>query len=209
EHGAMMLETPLTAWALVDEARKGGHRAAVQTAAASALGKMMVRLAKRFSLPLINVVRRPEQVELLRQSGAEHVLDSSAAGFDEQLHSLCHKLGATIGFDAVSGELSARVLRAQPLGARLLVYGALSLEACQTDPASLIFEGKRLEGFWLSGWLRNKNLVQKFRVSSQVQALLATDLKSEVQGRFPLQDVAQALDQYAKSMSAGKVLLKP
>lgn len=209
EQGAMMLVNPLTAWALVDEARKGGHRAAVQTAAASALGKMMVRLAKRFSLPLINVVRRPEQVELLRQSGAEHVLDSSAAGFDEQLHSLCHKLGATIGFDAVSGELSARVLRAQPLGARLLVYGALSLETCQTDPASLIFEGKRLEGFWLSGWLRNKNLVQKFRVSNHVQALLSTDLKSEVQGRFPLPDVARALDQYAKSMSAGKVLIKP
>lgn len=209
EQGAMMLVNPLTAWALLDEARKGGHRAAVQTAAASALGRMMVRLAKRFSFPLINIVRRPEQVALLRQSGAEHILDSSAAGFDEQLHDLCHKLGATIGFDAVAGELSARVLRAQPRGARLLVYGALSLEACQADPGSLIFEEKRLEGFWLSGWLRDKNLVQKFRMSSRVQELLSTDLKSEVQARFPLQDAAKAIEQYASSMTAGKVLLKP
>lgn len=209
EQGAMMLVNPLTAWALVDEARKGGHRVAVQTAAASALGKMVVRLAKRFSFPLINVVRRPEQVELLRKSGAEHVLDSSAADFDQQLHDLCHKLGATIGFDAVAGEMSARVLRAQPNGARLLVYGALSVEACQADPGSLIFEGKRLEGFWLSGWLRDKSLLQKFRISSQVQKLLSTDLKSEVQGRFLLQDAARALDQYAGSMTSGKVLLMP
>jgi NADPH:quinone reductase-like Zn-dependent oxidoreductase len=179
----------------------------VQTAAASALGKMVVRLATRFSLPLINVVRRPEQVELLRQAGAEHVLDSSAAGFDEQLHSLCHKLGATIGFDAVAGEMSARVLRAQPHGARLLVYGALSLAACQIDPASLIFEGKRLEGFWLSAWLRNKSLLQKFRLSSKVQELLASDLKSDIQGRFPLKDAALAVQQYSASMTAGKVLL--
>lgn len=209
EQGAMMLVNPLTAWALVDEARKGGHRAAVQTAAASALGRMVVRLAKRFSFPLINVVRRPEQVDLLRKSGAEHVLDSSAADFDQQLHELCHKLGATIGFDAVAGEMSARVLGAQPNGARLLVYGALSVEACQTDPASLIFEGKRLEGFWLSGWLRDKSLLQKFRISSHVQALLSTDLKSDVQGRFLLQDAARALEQYASNMTSGKVLLMP
>ncbi len=209
EQGAMMLVNPLTAWALIDEARRGGHRAAVQTAAASALGKMVVRLAKRFSLPLINIVRRPEQAEMLCQTGAEHVLDSSAAGFDEQLQSLCRKLGATIGFDAVAGAMSAQVMKAQPAGARLIVYGALSLEPCQSDPESLIFERKRLEGFWLSGWLRDKSLMQKFRVSSKVQGLLASDLKSEVQGRFALNDAAAALQQYAKSMTAGKVLIKP
>ena len=57
---------------------------------------------------------------------------------DESLGDLCHRLGASIGFDAVAGEMSARVLRAQPRGSRLLVYGALSLEASQIDPASLI-----------------------------------------------------------------------
>ena len=43
--------------------------------------------------------------------------------------------------------LSAFLLRAQPQGSRLLVYGGLSLQGSQADPASLIFEGKRLEGF--------------------------------------------------------------
>src|SRR6516225_7449636 len=62
EHAATMLVNPLTAWALVDEARREGHRAAVQTAAASALGKMVIRLGQRFHLPVINVVRRAEQV---------------------------------------------------------------------------------------------------------------------------------------------------
>jgi len=209
EQGAMMLVNPLTAWALMQEARQGGHGAAVQTAAASALGKMVLRLAKRFSFSLINIVRRPAQVELLRQAGAEHVLDSSAPGFDEHLQTLCHQLGATIGFDAVAGEMSARVLQAQPRGARLLVYGALSIEPCQTRPESLIFEEKRLEGFWLSGWLRKKNLLQKMRVSNRVQQLLATDLKSDVQARYSLEDAAKAVEQYAGNMTAGKVLLKP
>src|SRR6516225_233860 len=83
EQGATMLVNPLTAWAMVEEARRGGHRAIVQTAAASALGRMVVRLGQKFGLPVINVVRRAEQVALLRGMGAEHVLNSCDSGFDE------------------------------------------------------------------------------------------------------------------------------
>src|SRR6476660_6097742 len=62
ERGAALLINPITAWALMHEARRGRHRAVVQTAAASALGRMIVRLGKRFSIPVIKVVRRAEQV---------------------------------------------------------------------------------------------------------------------------------------------------
>ena len=55
--------------------------------------------------------------------------------------------------------LSAFLLRAQPQGSRLLVYGGLSLQGSQADPASLIFEGKRLERFWLDTWPRSKTLL--------------------------------------------------
>ncbi|HSM87735.1 MAG TPA: zinc-binding dehydrogenase [Candidatus Limnocylindrales bacterium] len=209
EQAAMMLVNPLTAWALMHEARRGGHAAAVQTAAASALGRMVIRLGQRFSMPVINIVRRAEQVELLKGMGAEHVLNSDEADFDAKLHELCHRLRATIGFDAVSGELSAHVLRAMANGGRLLVYGGLSLAACQADPTSLIFEGKRLEGFWLSEWLRRRNLLAQMRVAGEVQKLLGSDLKSEVQARLPLEEAARGLEQYALHMTAGKVLFMP
>lgn len=209
ERGATMLVNPFTAWALVSTARRGGHRAAVQTAAASSLGRMVLRLAHEFSLPVISIVRRPEQVDLLRSLGATHVLDSSDAGFDNALRDLCRELGATIGFDAVAGEMSARVLRAQPRGSRLLVYGALSLQPVQTDPSSLIFEGKRLEGFWLSAWLGRQGMLARLRIARKVQARLAGELKTEVRARFPLDGVARALALYAADMTGGKVLLTP
>jgi NADPH:quinone reductase len=209
EQGATMLVNPFTAWALMDEARRGKHRAVVQTAAASALGRMIVHLGKRFRIPTINIVRRAEQAELLRSLGAEYVLDSSDPGFDSELREVCRRLGATIGFDAVAGEMSGRVLQAQPRASRLIVYGALSLKAHQIDPASLIFEGKRVEGFWLSSWLRKRNLVSQLRVARQVQRLLAADLKSEIQERVPLENASQALNKYADNMTGGKVLIVP
>ena len=209
EQAAAMLVNPFTAWALMDIARRDGHRAVVQTAAASALGRMIVRLGRRFSIPVVNVVRRAEQVELLRGMGSEYIVNSSDAGYEDALRDLCRKVGATMGFDAVAGEMSAIVLRAQPPGARLLVYGGLSLAACQADPASLIFEGKRLEGFWLTGWLRSKNMLSQLRLARQVQALLGSDLKTDIQAKVHLEDAARALQQYASNMTAGKVLLTP
>jgi NADPH2:quinone reductase len=209
EQGATLLVNPLTAWALMDEARRGSHRAVVQTAAASALGRMIIRLGKKLSIPVISVVRRAEQVEALRAIGADHVLNSSDAGFDAALRGLCHKLGATIGFDAVSGDMSARVLAAQPRGGRLIVYGALSLGAVRADASSLIFESKHVEGFWLSAWLRGRGLISQLRIARQVQGLLAGELKTEIQARFPLEQAAQALAKYTGNMSAGKVLFVP
>jgi len=101
------------------------------------------------------------------------------------------------------------VLRGQPRGSRLLVYGALSLEASQIDPASLIFEGKRVEGFWLSAWLRQRNMLSQLRVTRHVQQMLAGDLKTEIRARLPLEEAARGLEQYASNMTGGKILLLP
>lgn len=209
EQGATMLINPLTAWALLDEARSGGHRAVVQTAAASALGRMIVRLARRFSVAVINVVRRPEQVALLHRIGAEHVLNSNDQAFAANLRQLCHEVRATLAFDAVGNELSLLLLRALPNGSRLVVYGALSLSPCQADPSSLIFEDKRVEGFYLSSWLQRKSFLTKLRLARQVQQLLPNELKTEIQSRTALEEVAQAIHQSSTNGTAGKILLGP
>ncbi len=206
EQAATMLVNPLTAWALIDEARRGRHRAVVQTAAASALGRMILKLAHRFSVPVIHVVRRRQQLDLLLKMGADHVLDSSESDFDQTLKTLCRQVGATLAFDAVAGEMTGRILRALPSGGRVLVYGALSLQACQIDPASLIFEQKRVEGFWLSSWLRQRNLVAQLRTAGQVQKLLGGELKTEIQARLPLDQAARGLELYTNNMTGGKIL---
>ena len=209
DQAAMMLVNPLSAWALVDIARHRGDRAIVQTAAASALGRMVIRLCLRFQIPLINIVRRSDQVDLLRHEGSEHVLNSADPNFDDALRDLARKHSATVAFDAVAGELTARVLGAQPKHSRMLVYGGLSLSAVQIDPGSLIFEGKTVEGFWVSDWLARQSFVNKLRLSQRIQSLIATDLKSEVRAKVPLDQAAGAIQQYARNMTVGKILITP
>ncbi len=209
EQAASLIVNPFTAWALLDGAKQHGARAVAQTAAASALGRMLVRLAARRRVPLVNIVRRAEQVELLRSEGAVHVLDSSDADFDARLRDLCRELGVTVAFDAVAGEMTGRLLRAMPDNSRVVVYGALSQEGGAIDPRSLIFEGKQVEGFWLSRWLRSLTLPRRVLTARKVQKLLDSDLKTEIRARLPLEKAVEGLRDYAAEMTGGKVLFVP
>lgn len=209
EQGAAMIVNPFTAWALIEMARRGSHRAILQTAAASALGRMIDKLARRYDLPLVQIVRRREQVALLQSAGARYVLDSSEPDFEERLKTWCGELKVSIAFDAVAGALTGQLLRSMSAGGRVMVYGALSMDACQADPRSLIFEGKRVEGFWLPQWLRSQNAIRKLITSRRVQNLLMSDLQTEIRARLPLEEAARGLAMYAQQMTGGKILFVP
>lgn len=72
----MSFVNPLTALAMLEKTKSGSHKAIIHTAAASSLGRMLNRLFNDAEIPIINVVRREEQVELLKKEGAKYVLNS-------------------------------------------------------------------------------------------------------------------------------------
>ncbi|MGH2374686.1 MAG: zinc-binding dehydrogenase [bacterium] len=210
EQGAMSIVNPLTAWALMEIARKERHRGVVQTAAASALGKMILRLGLRRRTPVIHIVRRPAQVELLRAlgAGADVVLDSSEPDFEERLRAAARRWHATIAFDAVAGAMTGRIVQALPKRSKVIVYGGLSPEACHVDARQFIFEHKRVQGFWLSQ-PAPLSTIDLLRGIAAVRSGLAADFQSEVRLRLPLEAATQGLEQYAAQMTEGKVLLMP
>jgi len=209
EQGASLVVNPLTAWALLTRAKEAGHRAFIQTAASGAVGRMMERLGREWGLVSINLVRRREQVELMKTEGAVHVLDTSQSGWQEQLKVLADRHKIAIAFDAVGGELSAQVAQALVKGGKVIVYGALGGENIQMSPSSLIFEGKHLEGFWVSDWVKHRSLRQNFLMTRDCQTYLNSALKTTIQARFPLEKIQDALALYKQKRTDGKVVLIP
>ncbi len=207
EQGAMALTNPLTALAIFEIAKRGRHPAMVSTAAASALGGMLLRMGKRRTLPIIHVVRRPEQAELLHSRGAEYVLNSSAADFPGQLQELAEKLHATLILDAIGGVMTKTLAEAAPFGSTILMYSRLSLEDSLIDARTALVKHLHFEGWFLPNWIRAKNLLQILLISQQVQALLGSDLQSSIARRLPLSAAQQALEAYTGNLGAGKILL--
>jgi len=102
---------PLTALGMTETMRREGHQALIHTAAGSNLGQMLNRICLADGINLVNIVRRPEHVELLRQQGANHVVNSSAPTFSDDLTAALTETGATIAFDAIGGgELTSAIL---------------------------------------------------------------------------------------------------
>ena len=109
--GASCFVNPLTALGMVETMRREGHKALVHTAAASNLGQMLQKICLKDGVALVNIVRKPEQVELLRSIGATHVCDVSAPSFLDDLTQALVATGATIAFDATGGgKLAGQIL---------------------------------------------------------------------------------------------------
>lgn len=116
--GASCFVNPLTALSMIETMRMEGHTALVHTAAASNLGQMLNRICQADGVELVNIVRRPEQAEILRDMGAKHICDSSSETFAADLTDAIHATGATLAFDATGGgDLASRILSAMEAAA--------------------------------------------------------------------------------------------
>jgi NADPH:quinone reductase-like Zn-dependent oxidoreductase len=211
EQAASLIVNPLTAMGLLDTARRAGHRAAIHTAGASQLGRMMLVMADEMSYPLINVVRRDAQAEMLQSLGARHVLNSSRETFVNELQTLSKKLKATAVFEAVAGDMTGTVLNAMPHSSTAYVYGALSQDPCgNIDPIGLLFYKKSITGFYLAGWLERRGAISKLRAAGYLQRMIIdARIGTTVQRRLQLDEVVEGLLQYVRNMSGGKVLIMP
>lgn len=210
DQGSCFFVNPLTVVMFGDYIKSGRHRAVVHTAAASQLGRMLLKWCISNGITLINIVRRQEQVEILRELGAEYVLNSSEPNFEEELRRLTHELNATIAFDAVAGESTGKLINNLPRDSTVYIYGGLAMEPVGGMlPGKFIFENKKIEGAWLSTWLQNRNIFGKIKALNAVGSMLNSMFSSTFSARFTLDEVSQAVETYSKNMSAGKVLIKP
>ena len=207
EEAASSLVNPLTVQAMIVRCKAENHTAIVHSAAASALGKMLVAACKQHNITLINIVRRDEQVKILKDLGAEIILNSSAETFDADLAAIIAQHKPSAFFDAVGGAFGSKVLQHLPNESTTFCYGALAGDGYVTSPADLIFKNKILTGFWLSKELKNPaNAVEI--VTKTFENLAARTYTTVVAKTFPYDKYEEALKHYTQNMTEGKVLIQ-
>ncbi len=210
EQAATFFVNPGSAFAMVRhvlKVRKGAW--VLQTAAGSALGRMVIRLGKRLGFRTINVIRRREQAEELTRLGADAVVCTEDESLTTAVKKLTGGQGVLYALDAVGGRTGSQVVEALGRGGRLVVYGALSGDALFIHPRVLLTNHKTVEGFWLSEWATRQSVVTMLRTFHEVAGLIRDGvLATEVGPAFPLDQVREAARQAEQPGRAGKVLLR-
>ena len=220
---------PLTALAFIETMKMENHTAIVHTAAASNLGQMLVKICKDDDIPLVNIVRKQEQVDLLKDIGAEHICNTSDPDFMESLVTALVATGATLGFDATgggnNGELPGQILAAMEVAAnkmakeysrygsdtykQVYIYGGL-------DQSPTILKRSYGMSWGLGGWLLTPMIgrigMEKFqamraRVAKEIKTTFASTYANEVSFEEMLQP--ETIKSYAKQATGQKYLVNP
>ena len=224
--GASCFVNPLTAIGMVETMKLEGHKALVHTAAASNLGQMLSKLCNKDSIGLVNIVRKPEHVKLLKSIGAVHVCDSSAPTFMDDLTNALVATGATLAFDATGGgKLAGQILTCMEIAAnktakeysrygstthkQVYIYGGL-------DRSPTEFNRNFGMAWGIGGWLLTPFLqkigpaeAQKLRerVASEIKTTFASKYTKEVSLVEALQLGEIAV--YGKQATGEKYLINP
>jgi len=217
---------PLTALGMTETMRLEGHSALIHTAAASNLGQMLNRICIDEEIPLVNIVRREEQVELLRAQGARYVQDSTSSDFHSELVDAIAETGATIAFDAIGGgELTTELLHAMEIAAnshggeysrygsithkQLYIYGGL-------DRGPTLLRRNYGMAWGVGGWLLPNFLAQigserSSQLRQRVAAELTTTFASSYSHTLSLTAVldVDCLNRYSQMTTSGKSLVCP
>jgi NADPH2:quinone reductase len=224
--GASCFVNPLTALGMVATMRAEGHRALAHTAAASNLGQMLVKICLKDGVPLVNIVRKAEQVDTLRKIGATHVCNSSAPTFMDDLAEAFAATGATVAFDAVGGgKLAGQILTAMEAAInrtareysrygstthkQVYIYGGL-------DRGPTEFTRTFGQAWGMGGWLLTPFLqkigfeaAQKLRerVAAEIKTTFASTYAREISlGRaLSLEEIAA----YSRLGTGAKYLINP
>jgi len=181
----------------------------LQTAAGSALGRMIVRLGQRYGFRTLNVVRRREQAEELLRLGGTAAVATNDESLTERVQALTSGEGVRFALDAVGGATGSEVARTLGRGGQMIVYGTLAGEPLSIDSRVLMVGKKRVEGFWLSEWVREQKPWTMLLLFRKIGKLIREGvLVSDVGQSFALTDIRAAVRQAALSGRQGKVLLR-
>ena len=226
KEGASCFVNPLTALGMVETMRQEGHSALVHTAAASNLGQMLVKICLKDNVPLVNIVRKDEHVELLKGIGAQHALNSTSPDFMADLVAVLTETDATLGFDATGGGVLAGQILTAMEAAQGAKMGEFSRYGSTTYKQVYIYGGldrspttlNRSFGMaWgLGGWLLTPFLQKigvdaanalRQRVADEITTTFASAYTAEISLAQMLEE--QHLMTYAKQATGEKYLVVP
>jgi len=210
EDAASHFVNPATVYYMGVLAEKGGHKAAIHNAGASALGRMLIRYFKHKGIKLINIVRKDEYIEVLKnEEGADYVLNSQSPDFEKQLKEVVEKENATISFDALAGDSTAKLLKAHPKGSTCYVYGLLSGDVVNGISVMDLISQKTVTGLYIVDYIVELGPQGVGKFFDEIHSLLPTVFKTKIQKVFKLEQFKEAIEFYHINSSKGKILLTP
>ena len=210
ELAAMFVINPLSAVAMVHEVLAVRPDTwLLQSAAGSALGKMVVRMGRNAGFRTINLIRSEAHRPALDALGADVVINTETHDLQDEVARVTGGRGVEYAMDCVGGELAGQMLQCLTLGGHMVAYGTLANAAIPLPSRDLMMPATRLSGFFAASWLALQPPGSIPGVLARVGQFAAQGVfDTPVDAVYPLEEVQQALAASQQRGRRGKVLLR-
>ena len=207
---AMMTINPPTAALLLSEfVRLVQDEWVIQNAANSAVGLYLAQLAKHRGHRTVNVVRREDAVEAVREAGGDIVL-VDGRDLAERVTEATGGAEIRLGIDAVGGTATGRLADCLCEGATLVNYGRMSGEPCAVQADAFVFGDLTMRGFWLASWFRRTPEQQRGEIVGEIARLIAAGkLYAPIHATYDVSEIKKAVAAAASGGRSGKILIVP
>ncbi len=181
----------------------------IQNVANSAVGKLLIRLAKGRGLRTLNVVRRDSLFGELKALGADAcVVDGPDLW--QRARALTDNAPIKLGIDAVSGEATGRLGGCVADGGTVCNYGSMTGQDPIMNRADVIYRGVILTGFMLGRFLAKRPIEQVRALYAELaDRVVSGDLNAPVEKIYPIEEIQAALVRAQQGERTGKILVAP
>ncbi|MFI6686289.1 zinc-binding dehydrogenase [Streptomyces sp. NPDC050485] len=202
---AALVHDGVTALALLDNTALKPGETVLITGASGGMGTLLVQLAHALGARVVGVARGPEKTALVRELGADHVIDAADPDWPRHARAELGEAGAELVLDGVGGQIGLAAFPLTADGGRFSAHGApTGTGFAPVDP-----DEARRRGITLLG-IGDVQLTPERRTALLDRVLAeaaAGRLRPVIGEAFPLERAAEAHAAIEGRGLVGKVLL--
>ena len=181
----------------------------IQNVANSAVGRLLIVLAKQRGLRTVNVVRRADLAGELTGLGADVVIVDSS-DLARQVGEATTDARIMLGVEAIGGAATGRLADCLATDGTLVHYGSMSGEDPKVTRNNFIYRGVRLTGFMLGRFLSRRSAAEIRAIYADLGGqVMAGKLSAPVDTVYPIENIRDALAHADKGGRNGKILVSP
>lgn len=175
--------------------------------ASGGVGLTAVAIGKQLGATVIATASSPEKLEVVREHGADHLIDTSCEDVRARIKALTGGRGADVIYDPVGGDLFTASLRSIAFEGRILVIGFAGGTVPQIPANHLLVKNVDVIGLNWPAYAELNPQVMTESLQTLIHWYLDGAIKPHVSATYPLEQAVEALNQVVTRQSTGKVVI--
>ena len=193
--------------ALKDRARIRPGETLLVLGASGGVGLSAVQIGKAMGARVIAAASTEAKLEVCRQNGADETINYATEDLRARVKAITNGRGVDVIYDPVGGPLSETALRDMAWNGRFLVVGFAGGEIPKIPLNLALLKGCSIVGVFWGGFTKAEPERNAANNAELMQLFVAGKVKPHIHATYPLEQVADALNEVTSKRVSGKVVL--